>query len=120
MPWLKILHVTCVVLSGSGFALRGYWRLRHPQRLRQWWVRRVPHVVDTVLLGSGISMAVLYHWSPLQQPWLMAKIIALLFYIGLGGLALRQGRPSQIVAALAVFAYIVIVALTKNPLPGFH
>jgi len=53
--------------------------------------------------------------------WLTAKVMGLLAYIGLGMVALKPGRPRGVrllafVAALAAFAYIVSVALTKNPL----
>lgn len=117
MPWLKYFHVTCVALSLSGFSLRAWWRLYRPQRLQQRWVKRAPHWVDTALLLSGLAMAVRYWWPLWQRPWLLAKLTALVAYILLGALALRQGRPWQVAAALGVFLYIVAVALTKNPMP---
>ena len=54
---LKHLHVTCVVLSGLGFALRGWWMLRDSARLKARLARVVPHVVDSLLLGSALLMA---------------------------------------------------------------
>ncbi len=117
MPWLKYFHVGSVILSFSGFSLRGYWRLRAPQRLQRTWVKQAPHWVDSALLLSGLTMVLYYHWSPLRQPWLMAKLVALVVYVGLGAVALRRGRAWQVFAALAVFLYIVSVALTKNPMP---
>ncbi|MCE1169827.1 MAG: SirB2 family protein, partial [Azovibrio sp.] len=36
---LKHLHVSCVVLSGLGFVLRGYWKFRRPEALARPWVR---------------------------------------------------------------------------------
>lgn len=119
MLWLKHLHITCAVLSFCGFALRGWWRLSAPTRLRQRWVRTLPHVVDTALFLSGVYMLWLYRWWPQDQPWLMAKLTALIIYILLGALALRQGQPWQVLAALAVFAYIASVALTRTPLAWF-
>jgi uncharacterized membrane protein SirB2 len=95
------------------------WRLYAPQRLHRRWVRTLPHVVDSALLLSGVTMLWLYRWWPQEQPWLMAKLTALLVYILLGALALRQGRPWQVLAALAVFAYIASVALTRTPLTWF-
>ncbi len=117
MPWLKYFHVTCVTLSLCGFSLRAYWRLHSPQRLSQPWVRRLPHWVDTLLFTSGLAMALLYWWPLWQQPWLLAKLTALIAYILVGAMALRQGRPWQVVLALALFLYMVAVALTKNPMP---
>lgn len=117
MLWLKHLHITCVVLSGCGFVLRSGWRLMAPRHLRRRWVRILPHIIDSTLFFSGLAMLWMYRWWPHHQPWLMAKLLALLVYIFLGALALRQGRVWQILAAMGVFAYIVSVALTRNPWP---
>ncbi|MDP3440409.1 MAG: SirB2 family protein, partial [Azonexus sp.] len=81
---LKHLHVTCVVLSGLGFCLRGWWMLRDSPRLSQRLARVAPHVIDSLLLGSAIMMAVLSGQYPFVQGWLTAKFLALLAYILLG------------------------------------
>ena len=122
---LKHLHVTCVILSGSGFFLRGLWMLSDSPRLNQRWVRIVPHVVDTTLLGSAISMAVISSQYPLAQNWLTAKLIGLLVYILCGTMALKRGKSKAtravfFAAAVLAFAYIVTVALTRSPLAGLN
>ena len=126
MPYiaLKHLHVTFVVLSGLLFLVRGIWMLRGSPRLAQRWVRIVPHIVDTLLLASAIGLAVVSHQYPGQMPWLTAKVIGLVAYIVLGTVALKRGRTQGVrtaafVGALACFAYIVAVAVTKNPLVVF-
>lgn len=88
--------------------------------LHQRWVKIAPHVNDTILLLSAITLAVITHRNPLVETWLAAKIIGLLVYIMLGFIAFRLGktRRAKIIAwmlAQVVFAYIVSVALTKNP-----
>ena len=104
--------------------VRGFWMLRDDARLRARWVRFVPHVVDTALLLSGVALAYLHRYLPTEQPWLATKLVALVAYIVLGTIALRRGRTRGVrcvalVAALAVFAFIVAVALTKRvPLIG--
>lgn len=119
---LKHLHVICAVVSLSGFLVRGYWMLMRSPMLQRLWVRIAPHVVDTLLLLSGVVMAVMYRVSPTAQPWLGVKLLALLVYIVLGCIALKRGRTRSVrgaalVASVAVFAYIVAVALTRDPLP---
>jgi len=119
---LKHLHMTCAALSGALFLLRGLWMLQDSPRLGQRWVRTLPHLVDTVLLASAVTLAIWSAQYPLAQPWLTAKVGALLLYIVLGSVALKRGRSKGIraaafLAALATFAYIVSVALSKNPLP---
>jgi len=119
---LKLIHQTTVVLSISGFALRGGLMLAGSTLLRRRWMRTWPHLIDTLLLVSGIWMAVNLHFTPANSPWLTAKIVALLVYIGLGFVALRQGRTRRVritafIAALACFGYIALVAMTRTPLP---
>lgn len=126
MPYiaLKHLHLGFVALSGLLFLIRGIWMLRGSPRLRQRWVRIVPHLVDTLLLASAIGLALWSRQYPGQMPWLTAKVAALLLYVVLGSIALKRGRTQRVrtaafLGALACFAYIVSVALTRNPLVVF-
>jgi uncharacterized membrane protein SirB2 len=117
-PLLKTLHLGAVALSGLGFVLR--YALVTPGAAGSAWVRIAPHIVDTILLTSAIALAWLLRANPLAQTWLAAKIIALPVYISLGAIALRQGRTPRrraiaFTAALICYAYIVSVALTRNP-----
>ncbi|MGB8545061.1 MAG: SirB2 family protein [Azonexus sp.] len=118
---LKHLHVTCVVLSGLGFALRGWWMLNDSSLLRARLTRVVPHVVDTLLLGSALLMAWQSSQYPFAQGWLTAKFFGLLAYILCGTMALKRARTKGrrvvfLVLALLAYAYIVGVALARNPL----
>lgn len=117
MYWLKYLHVSCVVLSISGFILRALWRLKHPQDNPRRWLKVVPHLVDSTLFFSGLAMVIVYQWYPTQHDWLATKLAALLLYIGLGFIALRKGSAIAALAAVITFTYIVAVALSKQPIP---
>ncbi len=117
---IKYLHVGCAALSYAGFFARGMLMFRAAPLLEARWVRVVPHVVDTVLLASAIALAAMSRQYPLVEPWLTAKLVALVVYIGLGMVALRRGRTrrGRVVAwivAQFVFIYIVAVALTRSP-----
>jgi uncharacterized membrane protein SirB2 len=117
---LKHFHITCVVLSGAGFALRGAWALAGSPLARARLTRVLPHVVDSCLLLSAIALAWMAGQYPFVHGWLTAKIVGLLAYIGLGMVALKPGRAMAVragafVAALATFSWIVSVALSKNP-----
>jgi len=119
---LKYLHVSCVVLSGTGFVLRGIWMLQGSTMFARHWVRIAPHLVDTVLLASAIALALMLGQYPLVHGWLTAKVLGLIAYIVLGTIALKRGRSLRIrfvafCGALAVFAYIVAVAMTKSVVP---
>lgn len=120
---LKHLHVTCVVLSGLGFCLRGWWMLRESPLRQHSLTRVVPHIVDTLLLGSALTMAWMSGQYPFVNGWLTAKLFGLLAYILLGMMALKRGRTLAVRArflglALAAYAYIVGVALTRSPWLG--
>ena len=124
METVKTIHVTFVALSFAGFFIRGIWMLRNSTLLRQRWVRITPQVVDTVLLVSAIVLAVQLRYSPMEQPWLMAKIIALVIYIAVGLVALRFGSSKRVrlsawLLGLFIFMYIVSVAFSKSALGWF-
>jgi uncharacterized membrane protein SirB2 len=117
---VKTLHMATVALSLAGFVLRAGWMLYAPHLLTLRTVRIVPHVVDTVLLLSGATLAWQIGWAGVSG-WLPAKLVGLVVYIALGAIALRRGRSrgtriGAAVGALVTFAYIVSVAITKSPL----
>ena len=116
---IKFVHITCALVSVSGFALRGYWAVVDSPLRRHRLVRVLPHVVDTLLLGTAVAMLVIWGVSPLQLSWVMAKIVALLLYIGLGMIVMRfartqEGRVAAYVAALCCAGYILTVAYTHS------
>ena len=120
---VKTIHQTAVALSFAGFFARGCGALAQAPWVRSRVAKTVPHVVDTLLLGSALTLAWMLRLNPANTPWLLAKIVALLAYIVLGAVALRPGRSLRVRgmawgAALLSFGYIVSVALTKSPL-GF-
>ncbi len=118
---LKLVHLSCVVLSITGFTLRALLMLTGSSLLRRRWVRTVPHFVDTLLFFSGLGLAYNLHQYPGTSPWLTAKLVALVLYVLFGAVALRgrnlPRRLTALVLAYVTFAYMASVALTKNPLP---
>jgi uncharacterized membrane protein SirB2 len=121
---IKTVHQGAVALSVAGFFTRGAAALAGAAWVRGRLARTVPHIVDSVLLASALALAWMLRLTPGNAPWLMAKIVGLLAYIGLGMVALRPGRPMPVraaawVAALAVIGWIVSVALLKDPLGFF-
>lgn len=118
---VKLVHVSAVVVSITGFALRGAASLAGAAWVQGRSARTVPHVVDTVLLASAILLAWMAALNPLEVPWLAAKIIGLLLYIVIGVVALRVQLPWRVravayVAALLCALQIVAIAVTKSTL----
>ena len=119
---LRTIHVACVIASYALFFVRGVWMIGESDLLQRRWVRIVPHVIDTVLLASAIALSVMIRQYPFVAPWLTAKVIGLVVYIGLGMIALRHGKSKRMrvsawIAAQFVFFYIVAAALAKSAWP---
>ena len=121
---LKAVHCGSAVISLAGFVLRFLLMLAGSHKLGSRIARVLPHVIDTVLLGSAILLAWTMGAVPLRDAWLTVKIAMLLVYIVLGSIALKRGRTRGMralagVAAILVFAFIASVARTKAPLGFF-
>lgn len=119
---IKLIHISCAVISVTGFTLRGLLALTGSNYLQQRWLKVVPHLVDTLLLASAVYLATASRQYPLQSDWLTAKVLALLVYIIAGMWVMRFAqtqtqRISAYLLALGSFSYIVAVALSRNPIP---
>src|SRR6188474_146051 len=96
---IKAVHQAAVALSITGFFARGLGSILGARWVGGRPAKTLPHIVDTVLLASALLLAWTLRLSPMQAPWLMAKIIGLLLYIGLGMVALKPGRAAPVRAA---------------------
>ncbi|UDM16628.1 SirB2 family protein [Vogesella sp. XCS3] len=115
---LKHAHAGLAYLSVTLFATRAVLSYTRPALLQARALKIAPHVIDTGLLAAAITLAVMAGLSPHNQPWLAAKIAALLAYIALGTIGLKKlhGSPWRAVvlaAAVAMPVYMIAVAKTK-------
>jgi uncharacterized membrane protein SirB2 len=118
---IKYFHMSLAMISVVGFSIRGFWAISGSALLQRRWIKVVPHIVDTLLLTTAVLLMIILSQHPGNQSWLMAKLVALLFYIGFGTLALKRAptpaaKTLFLVLAFATFAYIVGVALAHHPL----
>ena len=119
---LKTIHVVSVILSITGYVIRGVWVIRESPLLQNKWVRVLPHIIDTTLLVSAILLTLQIRQYPFVHGWLTAKVLALVAYIVIGAIGLKYGRTRKIrvtawLGAIAIFLYIVLVAVTRQVLP---
>lgn len=117
----KHIHLTAVALSVFLFVLRFLWSQYNNGILQKKWAKILPHVIDTVLLGSAIWLCFILSQYPLAQGWLTFKVVGLVAYIFLGLVALKLGRTAIVrwaafIGALACIVAIAHVAVTKQPL----
>ena len=98
--------------------------LAESPRLKARLTRVLPHVLDTLLLGSALVMAYLSGQYPFAQSWLTAKLFGLLAYIIFGAIALKRGKTKSVRLiffgfAVVAYIYIVSVALSRSPYIAF-
>jgi len=114
-PLLKNIHIFIALLSGMGFALRGYLRLIMNQPLRHPVIRVAPHILDTILLATGVALWIMVGWPFFS--WLGLKIGLIVAYILIGITAFRKGHSGTGVIlyllALIVFVIIAVIAVQK-------
>ena len=115
---LKTTHILLALISISGFLLRGLIVTSGRTLPRNPWTRVAPHLVDTLLLASGIGLMASTAQYPDQHPWLAYKLGLLLAYIGLGFVVLRFARSTPqrvgaLILALLCFGTMAWLATTR-------
>ncbi|GAA5316470.1 MAG: SirB2 family protein [Candidatus Pelagadaptatus aseana] len=123
MTSLKLLHISLALLSITGFTARFVAMVMKPAVLGLSHVKILPHIIDTLLLFTGITLAWQFAYNPIYHPWLMAKLILLIAYIFLGAFGLRyastlKARISCCVLALMAVSGMVWLARVKPLLFG--
>lgn len=118
---LKHLHITLVAVSIIFFIVRFIWTTSQSAMLSKKWVKIVPHIIDTFLLLSAISLCVSLAQYPFVTPWLTDKFIGLLAYIVLGVIALKYAKTTVMrwiafAGAISWVLFLVHVAITKQSL----
>jgi uncharacterized membrane protein SirB2 len=120
-PYIKIVHISCALLTLCSFSIRGYWMLIESPLLEAKLTKILPHLIDSVLLLSAVLLTLILHQYPFANSWLTAKLFGLIIYILLGAIALKRGknlqqRLSAFIVALTCIGYIFGVALSKSPM----
>jgi uncharacterized membrane protein SirB2 len=115
----KHLHLTAVVLTIALFLIRYFWLIRGSDMLMKKWVKVVPHIIDTVLLGSAIALCFIVPWNPLNHPWLWQKILLVVVYIFMGFYVLKKAhsnttRWTGFLIAMTCLAFAGKMAVSKQ------
>jgi len=115
---IKCIHVSSVILSFTGFFIRGLLMIKGSELFYSRVTKIAPHIIDTILLITAITLVIMSAQYPTVFNWLSLKIIGLLFYIALGMFAFRFGKNQKIkiffwIGAQIIFILIVFAALFK-------
>ena len=123
---LKHLHMTIAAISVLLFVFRFALTLVNSNKLTLKWLKIAPHIIDTLLLGLGIALAVKLSINPAEQLWLAEKLFAVVAYIFTGyyTLKLARNRTMQIIGFLGAMGWVMLVvriAISKETvfLAGF-
>lgn len=114
---LKLLHVTFVTLSLVSFLGRFILSEKESALMHVKWMKIAPHILNTFLLLTGFMLVVQGGWLGGDFSWIVAKLIALLGFVGLGMMALKhqnENRWYAFVGALLCFMFMAKVAATKT------
>ncbi|WP_151670114.1 SirB2 family protein [Nitrincola schmidtii] len=119
----KHLHLTLVALTVLIFLVRAVFVLVWPAGVRKRWLKITAHAVDGLLILSAIALLVVMQMNPLHVGWVLAKIIALVAYIGFSVYAFKTAptlptRLVGVVLAGTTLAYIAMVAVRRTPTLG--
>ena len=111
-PVIKHLHLTLVAVSVLFFIVRFVLHLRQSPVMEKKVIKIAPHVIDTFLLLSGLTLCFVIKQYPVIDPWLTEKLGAVVAYIILGVIALKANRNKlfKVFAALGAVAWVVYAA----------
>ncbi|MBB1335011.1 MULTISPECIES: SirB2 family protein [Pseudoalteromonas] len=115
---VKHTHMAIAVLSIVLFYLRSFSRLGSGAIAKNKLVFIGSHATDTFLLISAFALMAIAKINPLEQTWLLEKIILVVAYIALGIIASKQQKTSIkivfLVVTTVVIAFIGKLAVAKT------
>ena len=122
---IKTVHIVSVLASGGLFALRGLLLLNGRAWAMSAPMRYLSYSIDTVLLTAALMLATLLPSGVFANGWLTVKLVLLVVYVVLGSFALKRGRSLKacwlcFIAALCVYAFMLSVARSHQPMGWFY
>lgn len=123
-PQIKQFHIFVALLSGSLFALRGFFVLRGARWPMALPLRWFSYAVDTALLTAALMLLTILPGAMFANGWLTVKVTLVIVYVVLGVFALKRARSPRArigfyLAALLTFLSIYAIARAHSPLGFF-
>lgn len=117
---VKHLHLSFVAVSVLFLLVRFYWLWSGSPNMEKKWVKVVPHIVDTGLLVSALSLCVIIGQYPFVDAWVTEKILAVVLYILCASAAFKvRVKAMRLMAMGASLLWLIIIAklaVLKQPL----
>lgn len=120
---VKHLHLAAVGIALALLLVQAFRLSIGTGTARNRWLRGFVLTDYAALLAAGIGLIALSRLVPTQQPWLLAKIAGFVALVTIDALILPRlssprARLALLTASLALFVWIIAVALTRSTLPG--
>lgn len=114
---IKMVHAVVVLATGLLFLWRCYLTLTRPLAQNGKAPILLAHLFSLGVLASGLTLVTLYGAMP---AWAMTKLVFLFVFIALGIFAFKRaksrgGQLTMMALALVTYAFLVSVAVTKQP-----
>jgi uncharacterized membrane protein SirB2 len=122
---IKTVHIVSVLASGGLFAMRGLLLLNGRAWAMSAPLRYLSYGIDTVLLTAALMLATVLPSAVFANGWLAVKLALLVLYVVLGSFALKRGKTLRtrwvcFIAAVGIYAFMLSVARTHQPLGWFY
>lgn len=114
---IKMVHAVLILAVGLLFLWRSYLTLAQPPAQNGKTPSLLAHVFSLGVLASGLTLVALYGQMP---DWAMTKLVFLFVFIALGIFAFKRAKTrglqlTMMALALLTYAFLVSVAVTKQP-----
>lgn len=118
-PYVKHTHMLFVATSVLFFMVRFVLHMRSSALMQKKFFKIAPHVIDTLMLLTGLSLCFLIKQYPFVDPWLTEKITGVAAYIVLGIMAMRPKQNTffkmfAFFGALGWIVYVGKIAIFKS------
>lgn len=113
MKIVFLLHIAFAYLSLGLLLVRGVLSAKRVDWRQYKLLKIAPHIVDTVLLISGITIFFLFGFS-WAETWIWSKLLFLVLYIVFAAKAFKKDQPFSLkhfLLAVVSFMLIMLVAV---------
>ena len=119
---VKHIHLFMIACSVLLFVVRYALMMGDSDLRNNVFFKRVPHVVDTAMLLSGIALIFITGFIPFTgaAPWLTEKLTCVMVYIALAFVTLNNGKNKvfKTFAFFGALGWLMVaakIAVTKVP-----
>ncbi|MCD8513386.1 MAG: SirB2 family protein [Nitrincola sp.] len=104
---LKQTHIALAFFTIIFFAFRFLLNELSPHMIQHRFFKTAPHIIDTLLLATGVMLAWIYKVTPLDALWFLVKIVFIFLYIICGFIAMKSRSRNKRISS-AVFGFLFI------------